>query len=119
MAVEKPEKHNKRLGAKGEKQAAKYLKKHGWKIVEKNYKNPFGEIDIIAKKGEIYAFIEVKTRLTDMFGTPSQAVNEQRKRRYIMGAKYFFAGKNINFTVRFDIIEIFEGQINHIENAFY
>lgn len=111
--------HNRRLGAKGEKTARRYLKKNGWKILKKNYKNPFGEVDIIAKKGDTVAFIEVKTRLSDIYGAPSEAVSEQRKLRYIRGANYYFLGKEIDFTVRFDIIEIENGRINHIENAFY
>ena len=118
MAVNEDTLHNRKLGLKGEKAAQKYLKKQGWKIVEKNYVNPFGEIDIIARKDGVYAFVEVKTRLTDVFGSPSEAVTNERKRRYIMGAKYYFTGKIIDFTVRFDIIEIFKGNINHIENAF-
>jgi putative endonuclease len=112
------DKHNLSLGKAGEKQARRYLKRLGWEIIEKNYKNPFGEIDIIAKKDDVYAFVEVKTRLSDDFGTPSEAVTESRKRRYIMGANYFFSGQVIDCTVRFDIIEIFKGELNHIENAF-
>ena len=110
--------HNLNLGKAGEKQARKYLKRLGWKIIGKNYKNPFGEIDIIAKKDDVYAFVEVKTRLSDDFGAPSEAVTESRKRRYSMGANYFFSGQVIDCTVRFDIIEIFKGELNHIENAF-
>ena len=110
--------HNKKVGADGEKKARKYLKRNGWKIVEKNFKNPFGEVDIIAKKGGVLAFIEVKTRLTDIFGTPSEAVNENRMRKYTLAAKYYFAGRTVDCIVRFDIIEVFRGQINHIENAF-
>lgn len=111
--------HNRRLGIRGEKLAAKYLVRDGWKIVERNYKSPFGEIDIIAKKGDIYAFTEVKTRLSDAYGSPSQAVNSERKQRYIMGANYYFAGREIDFTVRFDVIEVYKDKINRIENAFY
>lgn len=111
--------HNKMLGAAGERKARNYLRLHGWKILEKNYKNPFGEIDIIAKKGETVAFIEVKTRLSENYGAPSQAVNERRKTRYILGAKHYFTDREIDCTVRFDIIEILNGKINHIENAFH
>lgn len=107
------------LGAAGEKQAVKYLKKSGYKILKRNFRNPFGEIDIVAERDGTVAFIEVKTRLTDTFGTPAEAVNESRKRRYIAGAKYFFRGGEPDCAVRFDIIEIYCGQINHIENAFY
>lgn len=122
MAVENTKKdtlHNKRLGAQGERKARGFLKRSGYKIVEKNYKCPCGEVDIIAKKGEVLAFVEVKTRLSDVFGTPSQAVTHERQRRYINAARYYFAGRHIDCTVRFDIIEVFRGQINHIENAFY
>lgn len=111
--------HNQKLGKEGEKIARSYLKKNGWKILEKNYKTPFGEIDIIAKKEDVIAFIEVKTRLSDIFGLPSEAVTNQRKLRYIRGANYYFTGKIIDCTVRFDIIEVFKKQLNHIENAFY
>ena len=111
--------HNKKLGKNGEEIARLYLKKNGWKILEKNYKTPYGEIDVIAKKGEVVAFIEVKTRLSDMFGLPSEAVTNTRKLRYIRGANYYFINKIINCTVRFDIIEVFRGEINHIENAFH
>lgn len=118
MAVKKDNAHNVKLGKKGEKKARWYLRFRGWKILERNYKNPFGEVDIIAKKKGVLAFIEVKTRLTDIFGTPKEAVNEDRRRRYVMAAKYYFSGKTIDCTVRFDIIEVFKGQLNHIENAF-
>ena len=110
---------NIKLGKQGESQAQKYLKKSGWTILETNWRNPFGEVDIIAKKDDIIAFIEVKTRLSDAYGTPSEAVQKTRKLKYIRGANYYFCNKNIDCTVRFDIIEIYKGQLNHIENAFY
>ena len=119
MAVGERDAANKKLGRKGEKLAVKYLKRGGYKILKRNYVNPFGEVDIIAQKEDTVAFIEVKTRLSDVFGAPSEAVNYSRKQRYISAAKYFFYERAIDCTVRFDIIEIFKGTINHIENAFY
>lgn len=107
------------LGRKGERKARRYLKRRGWKIAEKNYRNPFGEVDIIAKKGDVLAFIEVKTRLSDRFGAPAEAVGAERKRRYVQAAKYYFAGREPDCTVRFDIVEVFADGLNHIENAFY
>ena len=121
MALKKEGKdsfHNKKLGKQGEKKAREYLKSNGWKILESNYTTPFGEIDIIAKKDDTVAFIEVKTRLSDVFGIPSEAVTNQRKLRYIRGANYYFSNKIIDCTVRFDIIEVFKNELNHIENAF-
>lgn len=109
---------NKKLGREGEKQAVKYLKKNGYKILEKNHRTRFGEVDVIARKGEVVAFIEVKTRLTDIFGSPSQAVTRERQFKYIQAAKFYFAGCETDCVVRFDVIEIFRGNLNHIESAF-
>ena len=108
-----------KLGKDGEKSACKYLTSEGYSIVKTNYKNPFGEVDIIAEKGEVLAFIEVKTRTTEDFGAPNDAVYFKKRNRYIAAAKYYFYGRQIDCTVRFDIIEILNGKINHIENAFY
>ena len=109
---------NRRTGAKGEKLAVKYLKRHGYKILKRNWRNPFGEVDIIASCGDAVVFAEVKTRLSDEFGTPSEAVNRMRRERYIKAARYFFAGREMDAVVRFDVIEVYEGQINHIISAF-
>ena len=113
------DKQNKRLGKHGEEQAAKYLKLSGYTILERNFKNPFGEVDIIACKDGTVAFIEVKTRRGENYGSPSEAVDRKRMSKYIQAANYYFYGKQIDATVRFDIIEILHGEINHIDNAFY
>ena len=110
--------YNKIKGRRGERRAARYLKRRGYKIVCRNFKCPFGEVDIIARKGEVLAFTEVKTRLSDSFGAPSEAVNAARRRRYIQSARFYFAGREPDCVVRFDIIEVTEEGVNHIENAF-
>ena len=120
MAVgSEKDRENKRLGKAGERKACAYLKKQGYVILERNYKNPFGEVDIIAEKGGDVVFIEVKTRLTESYGQPSEAVNVKRKKKYIDGANYYFSGRQTDCVIRFDIIEILRGEINHIEDAFY
>ena len=120
MAVgSEKDRENKRLGKSGENQAVRYLKQSGYKILERGYKNPFGEVDIVASKDDTVAFIEVKTRLNENYGAPSEAVDRRRREKYIKAAQYYFYGKQIDVTVRFDIIEILRGEINHIENAFY
>lgn len=107
------------LGFSGEKRAAKYLRGQGYEIVARNYRCPFGEVDIIAEKGETLAFVEVKTRTDDSFGSPSEAVDARRMQRYFNCAKFYFAGKTCDRVVRFDIIEVTKEGVNHIENAFY
>ena len=107
----------KQLGAKGEKRAASHLKKQGWKIVETNYRTPFGEVDIIAKRGDMLSFCEVKTRNSDAYGSPSEAVTAAKQKAYVRSAHYYLKN-NTDCTVRFDVIEVYRGKINHIENAF-
>lgn len=107
-----------RLGFWGEHSAVKFLKRNGYKILERNYRCPFGEVDIIAARDEVIAFCEVKTRSDRTFGMPNEAVRRDRQKRYINAARYYFNGRTIDCTVRFDIIEILDGRINHIESAF-
>lgn len=106
------------LGFRGEGRAVKFLKKSGYEVLHRNFRCPFGEVDIIAQKGGVLCFIEVKTRSSDYFGAPNQAVDKKRQSRYIDSARYYFANREIDCTVRFDIIEIMDGKINHIESAF-
>ena len=107
-----------RTGFFGELKAARYLKKQGYKILERNFRCKFGEVDIIAQKGEVVAFIEIKTRSSDLFGMPNEAVGRDRRQRYVNCARFYFYGRQTDCTVRFDIIEVLGGKINHIENAF-
>lgn len=107
-----------RLGFSGERKAAAKLKKDGYKIVKRNFRCPFGEVDIIASKGDVLAFIEVKTRSDDLFGQPNEAVRADRQKRYKNCARFYFSGKEMDCVVRFDIIEVTKEGINHIENAF-
>lgn len=109
--------YNKNLGASGEKKAAKYLKKLKYKILEKNYFTPFGEADIVARDGEDIVFIEVKTRTSELFGEPSEAVNKNKRRRYRNIAAYYLSDAENSFY-RFDVIEVIGEEINHIKNAF-
>jgi putative endonuclease len=107
-----------RVGFLGERRAAKFLKKAGYTIIERNFKCPFGEVDIIARKDDVVAFIEVKARTSDAYGAPRQAVDLRRQKRYLNCAKFYFSGHEVDYTVRFDVIEVLKREINHIENAF-
>jgi putative endonuclease len=108
----------KRLGNRGERAAVRYLKQKGYVILKRNYKCRFGEVDIIAKKSDVVAFVEVKTRTDDTFGQPNEAVREDRMRRYINTAKLFMTRNQGEYVIRFDIIEVTPEGIRHIESAF-
>lgn len=110
-----------RLGFFGERKAAKFLKRKGYEIRERNFRSKLGEVDIIAKLGEVVAFVEVKTRRTHTYGEPNEAVDDERQGRYRRAANFYFYKNGLSvydFTVRFDVIEVTKRGINHIENAF-
>ena len=107
------------LGRKGEDIACRYLKKNGYKILKRNYKTPFGEADIVATSPNGYTcFVEVKTRETDAFGLPAEAVTRAKQRRYRQMANFWCAVLREEVPIRFDVASIFEGEIEYYENAF-
>ena len=111
--------HKKVLGKKGEKLVAEYLKKQGYKILEKNYRTPFGEADIIAEDGEEIAFIEVKTRTSDSYGQPSEAVGKDKQARYKRIAQCYWLQTGKEPNARFDVAEVYaDGRIEYIKYAF-
>lgn len=120
--------NTKNIGDFGEISACSYLKHHGYKIVERNYSNKYGEIDIIAQKQNRMVFVEVKTRSGTDFGNPSDAVDFRKQNRITNTAKLYIVENELDLDFRFDIIEVFYKQsvfggfktvkINHYENAF-
>ena len=111
--------HKKLLGKLGEKNAEKYLKKLGYKIVAVNKVTPFGEIDIVAKDKDYTVFIEVKARSSDAFGVPSEAVDKRKREKYYkVASEYLLINGLTDTPCRFDVIEIEDGKINHIIDAF-
>ncbi len=119
---------NKEKGKIGEDIATKYLIDQNYHIITKNFKCRQGEIDIIAKdkiKKEI-VFVEVKTRTNQKYGSPSEAVDENKQKYIYKSAEYYVYKHNLyNKAIRFDIIEINidiikkKIRINHIKKAFY
>ncbi len=110
------------LGREGEDRAAQFLKKQGYKILERNYSTPQGEIDLIAlHRGEV-VFVEVKTRTNDAYGAPELAVNPRKQQRMVKAALGYIKYKKLHqVPCRFDVVAISaatEKEIDLIENAF-
>lgn len=111
--------YNKIKGSVGEIKAVNYLKSEKYKILEANYRNQIGEIDIIAKKDGYIVFIEVKARETYAFGNPSEAVTKTKQYKIRRTAEGYLKGKHYyDSPCRFDCIEIVGDKINHIKDAF-
>lgn len=119
------EKKNKRkTGSEGEEIACEFISKLGYKIVERNYQFGHGEIDIIAKDGEILVFIEVKYRKNLEYGPPELAITKGKQNLVKRTATAYLWEKEIKDELsRIDVIAILKipgqkPQINHIINAF-
>ncbi len=115
---------NIKIGALGEKYTCKYLRKNKYRILEKNYRNKYSEIDIIAENKEYIVFVEVKTRRNNDIIRPSDSVNFNKQHKIIMAAKYYLSYTyETKKQPRFDIAEVAMNnnkccEINYIENAF-
>jgi putative endonuclease len=96
-----------RLGARGERAAEKYLKRHGYRIVTRNFRASGAEIDLVAMDGETLVFVEVKTRRSLAAGTPEEAVDMRKQSRLRRAGEAFAsrygAGER---TMRFDIVAV-------------
>ncbi len=107
------------IGNKGEDIATDYLKKHGYKIVERNYNCTFGEIDIVAKQGAYIVFIEVKSRSSTAFGMPREAVDWHKQQTIIQCSKLWLTTHKLyGSAVRYDVVEVLNGQVTVLADAF-
>jgi putative endonuclease len=102
-----PWRRGRSAGQRGEDSAARYLTLHGYRIVQRNFRAPRGEIDLIAMDGESLVFIEVKARANDSKGTPAAAVDERKQGRIRHAAEWYCARYRMqDRPVRFDVIAI-------------
>ena len=107
------------LGRKGEDAACRYLEARGWVILARNVVRPGGEIDIVARLGEVIAFIEVKRRSSARYGTGAEAVTPLKQQRIAAVAlQYAQEHDLLDAPLRFDVIEINPDGLRHIESAF-
>jgi len=111
------------LGQQGEEIAALYLQQQGYKILARNYRSRYGELDIICHKNGIIVFVEVKTRSSQRFGSPEEAITSTKIQHIKKVALIYLAEKKMAYQeIRFDVITILmqdnKPRLNHIEAAF-
>ena len=116
-----------RIGNKGEKIAARALRKKGYKIISKNFVAADYEIDLIAENKTTIAIVEVKTRTkesTPWEPRPASSITPEKQRKIISAAKYYLATRRVNKRVSLDVVEVYldeklrKTKVVHIENAF-
>ncbi|ROT32744.1 YraN family protein [Micromonospora sp. HM5-17] len=112
------------VGAYGERCAVRHLVESGLRVVARNWRCAYGEIDIIAWEGETLAFCEVKTRRGDAFGTPAEAVVGAKARRLRrLAAEWLRSTDTHADQVRFDVLAVYPARsgaarVEHLRNAF-
>lgn len=117
--------YNKDIGSFGEALARDYLISKGYKILNMNFRNKFGEIDIICKNNNLLIFCEIKSRYSNSFGSPIESITCYKQKQIIkLSELYLISKKYYNFNVRYDIIEVIFNTItsshiiNHVQDAF-
>ena len=116
---------HKLLGDRGERAAVKYLKRHGYRIVACQYRNQFGEVDVIAKDGAQIVFVEVKTRKSIGTGQPFEAVDRTKQQKLTkIALAWLKKHKRLEQSARFDVVSIVWPEdsklpeIQHFKHAF-
>ncbi|SEB76553.1 putative endonuclease [Maribacter dokdonensis] len=115
-------KHNE-FGKEGEQLAVDFLKKNGYVICYKNYRYLKAEIDIIARKDDVLAIVEVRSRSSDFLENIAETVTPKKIKLLVTAADHYVNENNMDVEVRFDIITILKNtkqfQLEHIESAFF
>ena len=107
------------LGAAGEARAAAWYRAHGYDVMHRNWRCARGELDLVVRRGRELAFVEVKTRRTDRFGTPAEAVTREKQRRLrSLAFRYLDETGHRAGALRFDVVSILGAQLEVIEAAF-
>lgn len=112
-----------KLGSQGEDIAAKYLQERGYKILQRNFRSRYGEIDIICIREQTVVFVEVKTRTNTSFGSPEESITKTKQQHIHTVALNFLTTYPYPFKeIRFDVIGILmdgrEPRLNHLIAAF-
>ena len=113
-----------RVGKLGEEAAAVHLRRKGWKILDRNVRYGRGEVDIIALKGRILAFVEVKCRRNTAHGHPMEAITTAKRREIARVARAWIRDGNLprGTLTRFDAVAVFYGgggppTVEHVPDA--
>jgi len=115
--------HRQSIGHAGETIAAKWLERHGYRITERNYRTPYGEIDIVAHQGDSIVLIEVKTRANTALGPPEISITPRKAEHMRHTAEYYYQQHpEESGDLRIDVITVQyqakgEPIIDHFENA--
>ena len=112
-------------GRKGEEEAVRYLEANGYRVLHRNLRAKFGEIDVVAREGAALCFVEIKARSSTRFGFPEEAVHPMKRRQLVRLAAWYLQSRKPSghSHVRFDVLSLLNGpdgpaRIRLIKSAF-
>ena len=112
-----------RIGRRFEDHAVRWLEQHGWRLIERNVRFQRREVDVIVRRGDVLAFVEVKGRHGTGFGPPQEAVTARKRREIESVARWWIARHGeAHLSYRFDVVAVGPGPdgrlaIEHLEDA--
>lgn len=107
------------MGRAAEDRAARHLEMLGYQLLERRYRTRLGEVDIIARDGATIVFVEVKARTRPGFGGPASAVTAAKRSRLAKTAATYLQARHLwSAAVRFDVLSILDGKLEHLKDAF-
>ena len=107
-------------GDAGERRVAWYLRLRGYRILERNWRSGHKEVDIIAARGRVVAFVEVKTRMTQSALSPQTAVTRDKMANIVAASRAYALHRDVQGRViRFDVAEVTPKGVNYIKSAFH
>ena len=108
-----------KLGAHGERRAARHYEAQGFEVVARNWRCAGGELDLVLRGPGVLVFAEVKTRTSDLFGIPAEAVTPAKQRRIRRLAQQFCAETGERAAeLRFDVVSVMRGEVDILEGCF-
>lgn len=110
----------KTVGDAAEDEALRHIQSEGLRLIKRNYRTKFGEIDLIAEDNKTLVFIEVRFRKNDLYGSALESVTVKKQNKITTTARYYLAENNIGDSrpIRFDVVGITHNEIQWIKNAF-
>lgn len=108
-------------GKRAEALACRYLKRRGYRLLDRNYRAGRHELDLVMRQGGAVVFVEVRARKSDAFGTPAETIGAAKRRFLLMAAQAYLMENGLTGApARFDVVEVHlaDDRIRHIENAF-
>jgi putative endonuclease len=105
-------------GEEAEHLARDFLREHGYEIIAERYRWRGGEIDLIARDGDVLVFIEVRSRSQEIFGLPEETINHRKQHKILLTAQHYLARHPTNLAVRFDVVALSGGKLRLYKDAF-